>query len=646
METIPLLRELLVILLLATGVILVCHRLHIPPIVGLLLTGILSGPYGFGFIERMEEVQALSSIGLVMLLFIIGMEISVKKILQAKRFFFLGGALQLLLTLLSGYAISTLMGRPVGEAIFFGCLLSLSSTAVVLRVLGQRQETDTPHGRAIVAILIFQDFCAVPMILALPFLAGQGGALDLLLAWHLAVGVVLVMGVAAAAWWVVPRLLYLVAKTRIRELFLFAVLAICIGVAWSIQQAGLSLSLGAFLAGLIISQSDFHHEAISDIIPLQDLFTSFFFIAIGMLLDLRQFFFSFWLIAPLAFGILLLKTSLTAVAALLCGATLRTSLLIGLALSQVGEFSLVLAKEGDLQMGVPFVYHQLFLALAVSTMAITPTVISFSHQIAYWLASFFRPSCQQMQEDREEEQPLKDHLIIIGFGLAGRTLAHSCREASIPYVIVEMNAKTVRQEHQRGEPIYFGDATRQEIFHRMNIEQAKAVAVAINDPVAVQRIVRLVKKVSSSLYVVVRTRYLSEVQPLYEQGANEVVPDEYGAAIELFTRVVYYFGKPVDQIRELVTEQLLRGYELFGLQYGSGRTTVAPKVVLPHHWNVEVVEVALQDPFCGKSLADSGFWSDPQTTLLALHRGGSTLHGLESTTLLQEQDLLLLIRRG
>lgn len=563
MEEIPLLTELLIIILLSTGVILACHSLRLPPIVGLFLTGILSGPHGFALIEKVEQVQSLASIGLVLLLFTIGLEFSFERILTIKKVFFLGGSLQLLFTLTTGAAASALLQRPLGEALFFGCLITLSSTAIVLRLLNQRQETDTPHGRAVISILLFQDLCAVPMLLALPLLGSEQTSVDIKLLWRLAAGLFVLLSVTAAAWLLVPNLLYRVAKTRIRELFLLCLIGICIAVTWTAQQAGMSLSLGAFLAGLIICQSDFSHEAMSDIIPFQDLFTSFFFIAIGMLLDLSFVLSYWWLILPLSFAIILLKCSMAALASLACGFSLRTALLIGLCISQIGEFSLLLVKEGYDFSLAPSFYYQLFLSFAIITMILTPALMQFSHPIAYSISRFITGR----KEEAEEIARREGHVVIIGFGLAGRTVAHSCREAQLPYLILDMNASTVQNERLHGEPIYYADATHHSILTHFSVQTAKVVVIAINDSQAMKRIIKNVRRCSASVHMIVRTRYMEEVQTLYAMGADEVIPDEYGAAVELFTRVLAYFSKPVKEIGKLVTQSLLQGFEHLNLSY-------------------------------------------------------------------------------
>lgn len=572
METIPLIDEFLVIFALSIIVLLLCYRASIPAVVGFLLTGILCGPYGFGFVQDVEDVQSMANVGIILLLFTIGMEVSIKKIVELKRLFLIGGGAQVGLTVLIGYILAKLFGRSPAESIFWGCVLALSSTAVVLKMLVQKGESDTPHGRGVLAILIFQDFCAVPMMLITPILAGTEMNFDMDLLYNGLKGIAIIVGVFFAASWLVPVLLYRVARTRIRELFLLAIFSICLSVAWFSQLAGLSLSLGAFLAGLIISQSDFSQEAISDITPFQDLFTSFFFISVGMLLDVGFAMQHPILILSLALLVIFAKSMMATAAGVISGLSFRTAAWVGITLAQISEFSFVLAKVGaDQGIAEPFEY-QLFLAVAILSIALTPWLINYAHVWAGLWDALPIPQKYKKGFAAPKEVPvneLKDHVIVIGFGLAGRTLAKSCKESKIPYIIVEMNAVTVRQEHLNGEPIHYGDASHDSVLEHVRIHDAKIVAIVINDPVGAARIVKKIRQINQSVYIVMRTRYVQEVSYLHTLGANDVIPDEYGSAVEVFTRVLKTCGVEREKIQEIVTSSLLEGYNIVSLKYHS-----------------------------------------------------------------------------
>ena len=283
---IPLLSEIVIIFGLSIFVLFICYRLRVPTIVGFLLTGTIAGPYGLALIKQSHEVETLAEIGVVLLLFTIGIEFSLNSLLKVRRTVLMGGSLQVFITILATFVVAELLGRPFGESIFLGFLISLSSTAIVLKLLQERGEIDSPQGRTSLAILIFQDVIVVPMVLLAPLLSGGAENVGQSLLYLLVKGVVVIALVIASAHYLVPRLLYQIARTRSRELFLLSIVVMCFAVAWLTSSIGLSLALGAFLAGLIISESEYSHQALSNILPFRDVFLSFFFISIGMLLDL------------------------------------------------------------------------------------------------------------------------------------------------------------------------------------------------------------------------------------------------------------------------------------------------------------------------------------------------------------------------
>jgi len=560
----PLLKDIVIIFALSIAVILFCHRLKIPAIVGFLLTGILAGPHGLGFVKAPEDVETLATIGIVLLLFTVGMEFSLTKIFEYKRYFLIGGTVQVFTIVLAGFIIGLCLGRPIGESIFLGCLLSLSSTAIVLRVLEEKAESDTPHGRLTTGVLIFQDVIAIQMMLLTPMFAGSGALIDQNFILTSSLGFVILAGSLFIAYKIIPKLFYYIAKTRSRELFLLTVLTICFSVAWLTSSIGLSLSLGAFLAGLIISESEYRHEAIGDVLPFQDVFTSFFFVSIGMLLDVNFFLAQPIFIIFIAAAILLLKIFAAGIAALVLGLPLRTAVLTGIALCQIGEFSFVLAKNGfQLGLGNDYLY-QLFLAVSLITMGVTPTLIAKSHAIADHILKLPFPDILKTglyPEDPQNKTTHAGHIVIIGFGPNGRNLAHAAAEAKVPYLILEMNPETVKIEKMNNEPIYFGDATHESVLKHVNIESASIVAVVINDYIASCRIVEVIRKINPEIYIIVRTHYLKQIHAMYQLGANDVIPDEYGSSVEIFTRVMNLFKIPSEQIEKTVNNVRIKSYE-------------------------------------------------------------------------------------
>ena len=624
---IPMLNDIVVIFGLAIAVLFLCHKLRVPAVVGFLLTGIFVGPYGFGLVKAVHEVEILAEIGIVLLLFTIGIEFSLGRLLQIRKSVLMGGSLQVLLTFLATLFIARRFGQAYGEAVFIGFLVALSSTAIVLKLIQERAEVDSPHGRTTLGILIFQDIIIVPMILVTPLLAGATGNLGESVLVLLAKGIGIILLVMVSTKWIVPKALYQIARTRNQEVFLLSVVVICLGVAWLTSKAGLSLALGAFLAGLIISESEYSHQALGNILPFRDVFTSFFFVSIGMLLDVGFLIQQPGTIALIALGVLVLKSIIACFVTVLLGFPLRTSILVGLALSQVGEFSFILSRDGLEHGLLAGNIYQVFLAFSILSMAATPFIITLAPRAAdiilrlplpKRLISGFYPVSEIKVKGK------KDHLIIIGFGVNGRNVARAARLSGIPYAVIEMNPETVRNEQAQGEPIYYGDSTQEVILQHANIKDARIVVTAINDPASTRRITEIVRRLNPKVHLIVRSRYLQEMKPLYELGANEVIPEEFETSVEIFTRVLAKYFIPRDEIERLVTEIRSDGYEMFRSLFKESSSFSDLNLQLP---NVEIsaLRVVERSPLVGRSLAEIELRKKYGVTVLAIRRNSQIL---------------------
>jgi CPA2 family monovalent cation:H+ antiporter-2 len=616
--SLDLLRDLVLIYALAVAVAGAFHRLRVPALVGFLITGVLVGPNALGWVHGERQVELLAEVGVVLLLFAIGIEFSLEGIRRIRRLVLLGGGLQVGLTtaLVAGFAGAVGVGWR--SAVFLGMLMALSSTAIVLKLLTDRAEVSSPHGKVSLGVLIFQDLCVVPMMLAVPFLAGSAADWRQLLA-ALGKTAVVITGAVAAARYGVPFLLRQAVATRSRELFLLTVILVCLGAAWATHQAGLSLALGAFLAGLVISKSEYSVQALGEILPFRDALTSLFFVSIGMLLDLRTVAGQPLLVAGWVAGILALKALVAAGVARLLGWPVRVAILSGLMLSQVGEFSFVLsgaaAGTGLLDAGL----SQLFLASAVATMALAPFLSLPAPRLAEAAARLLG-GLPAAEEERTGAADLRDHVVVVGFGLNGRNLARVLRGTGIPYVIVEMNPETVRAESTGGEPIHYGDAARPEVLAHARVETARALVAAISDPAATRRVVEMARRMNPRLHLLVRTRYVQEVNALFELGADEVIPEEFETSVEIFARVLHLYLIPRDRIEACVAEIRKEGYEM--LRGGAARSERVP--VLDRFLSgaaLDVVRVEPGSPIAGRTLAEAALRSTSGVTVLGIRRG-------------------------
>ncbi len=561
-----LLKDIVLIFVLSVAVLFLFHRIRAPAIVGFLLTGILAGPQGFRLIGASEQVAVLAEIGVVLLLFTIGIEVSLKDLLKIKKYVLVGGSLQVILTILAVFAICFSIEVPPGEALMLGFLVSLSSTAIVLRIIQKKEQFDSIYGRTTLGILIFQDIAIVPMMLIVPLLPGAMQTTADSPWLILAKGLGLIALVILSAKWIVPEILYHIAKTGDRELFLLSIVAICLSIAWLSSLAGLSLGLGAFLAGLIISESPYSHQAFGNVMPLRDAFTSFFFISIGMLLDLNYLLQNPGYIILAAVAVMALKSLIAGFAVSTLGLPLRISVLVGLALSQIGEFSFILSKVG-LDNGIisAHVYRQ-FLDVAVLTMGATTILMAVAPRVA---DSVLRLPLPERFKNGSYSAPKTvnktkiDHLIIVGYGVNGRNLARSAKAKGIPYVILEMDPEIVRSEVRNEEPIRYGDAAQENVLSHVNIKGARVIVIAISDPAATRRITEIASRLNPDLFIIARTRYLEEMKPLHDLGANEVIPEEYETSIEIFSRVMERFQVPREEIENFTAHVRSDGYEMF-----------------------------------------------------------------------------------
>ena len=535
-EELPFLRELVALFALAVVLTYLSHRLKLVPIVGFLFAGVLAGPHALGFVTDLELISRTAEIGVVLLLFTIGVEFSLEKLARIRRFIILGGGLQVGLTTGVVTVVLMLMGVKWGVAIFTGSLVALSSTAIVLKLLSDHGVTDTPAGQISLGVLIFQDLMVIPLVLFLPILGAEGGsAFEIGLAILQSILIITLVLVAARR--VVPWLLDHVAEVRSPELFLLTVVVICFGIAWLASLGGVSLALGAFLAGLVVSGSRFREHAVGEIIPLRIIFNALFFVSIGMLLDLGFIFSNPLGVIGLAAGLLLLKTAITGASVLLLRYPAVIAVSVALGLAQIGEFSLVLHQAGRgfglTPAGLGETGDQWFLGVAVLLMMATPFIVQLEPKLRGVIAHRIPSRADIPEHGSAPAAGLADHVIIGGYGLAGRYLRKVLANFDIPYVIVDMNPITVAEAEAGGLPIIYGDLSHTHVLRHAGVERARVMVLAVNDPPVLVRIVNRAKLANPALEIIVRAPYVVDIDGLVDAGAHIVVTEELESAVHL-----------------------------------------------------------------------------------------------------------------
>lgn len=647
--TLPFLGEIVALFVLAGLIAYLFHRIGLVPIAGFLLTGALIGPGAIGIVEDVELVEMLAEIGVILLLFEIGIEFSLSKLARLKRAIIIGGGLQVGITtaLVTGALLAAGLGP--GVSVYTGCLVALSSTAIVLGLLTDRAETDAPHGQLSLAVLIFQDLAIIAMVLLVPMLAGEGGTpLDVLAALGLAIAVIAVVLVLART--AIPRILGAVARTQRTEIFVLVVAAICLGIAWLVSLAEVSLALGAFLAGLIVSESEYSEQAMSEVLPFRSIFNAIFFVSVGMLLDLSFVFDHLLLVLGVVVGAVVLKTLVTTGSILALGYPVRIAATTGLALAQIGEFSFVLERAGRTvglsPAGLGPMGEQIFIAAAVVLMLITPGLVgaapAFGRGVQRITPGARSEGRAPARSEGEAEAKLEDHVVIVGYGPGGRHLSQVLRETGLPFSVVDLNPRSVREAEAEGIPAIYGDATRRTILKEAGIRRAKLLVVVINDRDAALRITDLARYENPTLHIIARTRFLADIDAFEEAGADVVVPEEIETSVRIFTHVLGAYMVPREEIERHARALREHDYELLRGSVHEAHLMVL-KGLDEEGLHTRAVHVREGTPIEGKTLEELHLRRDRGLTVLAVRRGDRTITAPSADLRLCAGDRLVLV---
>lgn len=563
------LTEILLVLLTATGVAVIFEKFRLPSILGFLLTGVIIGPQGFGILSNNEHIRMLAELGIVLLMLTIGLEFSVERLRGMQNIAVIGGTLQIFVSIAVSMAFGWWRGWTFYEGFFLGSVIALSSTAIVLKYLMDRGEIDSPHGRIAISILIFQDLAVVPLMI---FLSAFGQSLSSV-GWALGVAFLKTIFLLASAFffsrYLLPQLLFRLAEIRNREIFFLFSVVVCLGMAWGSGALGLSMAIGALLAGFMFANTGFSHQLIGDIIPFRHLFVSIFFVSIGLLFDIRFFFSHIFLVLSVVSLVLFINFFIMTLLIMAFGFPPRIAVITGIMLSQIGEFSFLLIEMSRRSGHITPDLYQVLLSTAFMTMLMMPLLFSAIPWVLKFLGGFKMFGLPPAKWGRQEPalSSLSNHVVLCGFGPTGRDLAAAFQEEKIPFVIIEMNPSRMREAKKMHMKTVYGDAANQEVLKRVGIDRARALVVSFPDPLGTTQIIRVVQGLNPNVILAVRTRYEGQMPRLYELGADIVVTEEWEASHELNRLVLGQLAVPKERIeyhlsqirsrKEIAVEQVI-----------------------------------------------------------------------------------------
>ena len=632
------LRDVVLLLAASIPIVFVCHRVGVPSLVGFLLTGILLGPEGTGWVHDAEVVERLGEAGAILLLFAIGLELSVAELARLGWRVLLAGIGQIFLMGLLTFGLARIAGWPAPAAVLLSFILVHSSTVVALKLFADRGQLDAPQGRVATGILVLQDLSVVPIVLLIPLL-GRPEGIDLgEIAWALGTACVVVVGIVALARVVLPVLLRMAAGLGLRELFTVTVVLICLGTAWLADSMSLSLEVGALIAGLVLSDSDYSHQVFADMAPLRDVFASLFFISIGMHLGYEFLWAHAAEVLLGAAGLMLGKVLIFLVLLLPVLGSFRLALVVAVGLSQLGELAIILLQMAGPTGLLPPGSQELLVGIAVITFGVSPLLLGPAERLGLW----WQRRHGSTLGDLSEEPPVEGHVVILGYGLNGRNLAKVLRETGVPYRVAALNPVRVAEGRARGEQIVFGDATSREVLETLDVARASIVVIAISDAVASQRATGLVRELNPTAVILVRTRYVAEIEPLRALGADEVIPEEFETSVEIFARVLRRLHIPRNVIDLQISLIRQDGYEMLrGLDLPRQHLRDVQDLLVAAMTETYLVEPS--SPAAGSPVREVHLRERTGVTLIAVVRGGVSTANPDPEFIIQDGDILVLL---
>jgi CPA2 family monovalent cation:H+ antiporter-2 len=635
------LTDLVIVFGCAALVVYLFQRLKQSPIVGFVITGAIIGPYGLSLIHDVENVRTLATVGLMILLFSLGLEFSIKKLMETRIAVLVTGPLQMLITAAVVMPIARYSGASLESSIVYGVLIALSSTAIFMKLLAESGAVNSMHGRIGLGIAIFQDMITIPFMIAVPLMASDRAVWSAI-GFSVAKALLLIALVVVLARYIFPYILRGILKTASKELFLMTSIFLFLGIAWMSAGAGISLALGSFLAGLVLSESEYGHHLFAEVRPFRDGLNSLFFISLGMFVDPGFIADNLGLVLALTVAIVFGKTVCTTAAVMASRISLQTALLAGLGLAQVGEFSFILLQSAAAAGLVSSGPYQIFLACSVVSMVIAPALFGLLRSLLMRYARNWNPRLghsHASEIEMRESERLKDHVIICGFGLGGQNIARVLKANGIPYVIIDMNEQRVSESRKAGEPIIFGDCTNTHILEIAGIHRSRVIVFVISDPLGTRLAIEAARELSKEIVVLTRTKYVSDMDILWDEGSTEVIAEEFEASLELMTRILRVYNAP----RSMVAAEIksIRD-QRFGI-FRERRTTV-PRIRLSNELDVftETWQVPADYFWHGATIAEIRLRPETGAMVLGIIRGNQTRNNPEPSEPIYSGDRIVL----
>jgi CPA2 family monovalent cation:H+ antiporter-2 len=638
---VELVADLALILVAALAGGFAAQRLGQPLIVGYILAGVAVGPFTGGFtVENVHDIEQLAELGVALLLFALGLELSFRELAPVRKVALVGGAIQIVLTIAIGFGVGQALGWDWRSALWFGSLISLSSTMVALKTIQAQGRLGTLSSRVMLGILVVQDLAVVPLMIVLPELSNfSGGVAGVAVAALQAFGLLGVIVFVSTR--VVPRLMAFVARWNSRELFFLATIALAVGVGYLTFRAGISMALGAFIAGLVVNESEYAHQALSEVIPLRDLFGMVFFVSVGMLLDPVLAWRQLSILALLVVTIAASKAAVLGIVVRLFGYWNIVPLAVALTLFQVGEFAFVLLRVGRSSGAISEDVYTLTLNTAIATMALTPVVSGLTPTI---YARFWRRRDRETLETANvPEAGLSDHVVIAGAGRVGRSVANALSQLKLPFVLIEFDDRRMQQAKEAGLPLIYGDAAQPVVLEAAKIASARALLVTVPSFPEVRSIVIAARHVRPDLPIIARADGPEAVRALYELGIQEVTSPEFEAAIEMTRQALMNFHVPAHDILRVASAIRHEQYGQGGERAASGLALMSQIGDMARHLDFIWVGLPPDSPFNGQSIEQLRIRSRTGVSVVGIIHDGALNPNPDGGARLEAGDLVAVL---